>query len=240
MTTTYRQILRFNPGTGPGGDVNELHKLVMAGYRHHLTDGADAARAEAGVLFLAARPDTKSTRVAGRRAIAQAGRTGQVLVQAHVPGDWSQTTYAHDVGLGLQATPAKEVTYDFTIGDTLELRGLISVTRSHAPTKDPTTGKPGRGKKYTITDPNELSDWLSTHLARNGLDLDPMELRVEDLQRITGRRGPTATTGSVFVDCRQVQLRADVTDPAAAAAVLGEGLGRKRAYGVGLLRHRIL
>lgn len=238
--TTYRQILRFSPDSGPGRDINELHKLVMAGYRDHLTDGAEAQRAAANILFLAARPGTKPTRVQGRRTIARAGATGQVLVQAQIPGDWSQTSYASDDSLGLTATSPLEVNYDFQAGDMVELRGLISATRARAPQVDPQTGRPGRGRKYTITDPNELSQWLAARLGQAGFEVDPMELRVEDRQRMEGHRTGEATTGTVIVDCQQVQLRGVVTDPGSFREVLVEGLGRKRAYGVGLLRHRII
>lgn len=238
--TTYRHTLRFNPQSAPGTDVNELHKLVMAGYRHRLDDGAASPRAEANILFLAARPGTKPTRTGGRRVLPVAGPTGMVLVQADAPGDWTQTPYTQDRGLNLTVGEPIKVLYDFEAGDTVEVRGLISATRATAPEHDPDTGALGRGKKRTITDPNELGDWLSTRFAKLGFDVDMMDVRVEDMQRIQGHRTDPNATSKVMVDCRQVQFRGEVTDPALFQQTLAEGVGRKRAYGVGLLRHRML
>lgn len=114
-------------------------------------------------------------------------------------------------------------TVNLTAGDThqFQLRAV------------PTASRPvpaGRGRRYTPRTSDAKLEWLTRALTRRGLAV--AESQIIDQQLIAGdhRAGHRITMPAVTF---RGQLT--VTDPAAAAIAVEEGIGRGRAYGAGLL-----
>lgn len=247
MSTTYRQVLSLNPGNFVAGDVNELHKLVMAGYRDRL-DGVSTIRgedgnqlgprAQANILFAAKRRTAN-----GRRTWPlTAGSAYRLLVQADTPGDWSDTTYIQDKALALSI--GDPFTVDTTVGEgtLVEITTEVHATRRHAPKSGAGEKKTrgSRGVRYTLTHPHEVATWTEDTFARlSGVTLHRDGMQVSAPQRLTGRMVGEEQSGLVFDTCH-VTATGTVHDPDAFAAALQTGLGRSRAYGAGLIRYRPL
>lgn len=228
--TIYRHVLSFERGPATR-DVGALHRLVMSGYFHALSGGHDDARRRLNVLCLAQRPEPTQQHTYPPLA----RDTHKVLVQANTVGDWSHT----DLPMGLTASAPITVDTAINDGDLIEVQGLLNPTRADPPTKRP-DGTLTRGKRKVITDPNDVAAWFVRTLHGKGLDLNPEQVRVGAAQRLRGTREYGTSRGPLTFDVRHLRGVGKVTDAEAFTALLTEGVGRGRAYGAGLIRHRKL
>lgn len=231
MTTTlYRHILTLDR-CAAARDIGALHRLVMAGYRHALNDGEDDARQRVGALFLAQRPDPRS-----RTQYPPLARdTHKVLVQARTPGVWA-TDHGHAV---THVTEPITVDPMVAVGDRVEVQALLNPTHSQAPTPRG-DGTFIRGKRVPITDTNDVAAWFLRVMGERGLSVDPHEVRVGSPQRLRGTRTKTGSHSTLTFDVRTLRGVGTITDSDAFTAMLTDGVGRARAYGAGLIRHRKL
>lgn len=243
-TTMHRQVLTLNPRTHTGIDVGELHKLVMSAFLPNLDgagtvtlpDGTQAGpRAQANILFAALRqrPSSRATRP---RA---AGAAHKLLIQSDLPPDWSMSPFLKDRTLSVSFTDPFEVDTTIHSGDFVEITGFVNATASRAPEPqlvDRSQGRHARGRRYPLTRPSDVGAWLDRTMDRAGATLALDTVEVSEALRVSGTRGNSA----IFYDGCQITARVNVNDPDAFTRVLHEGIGRSRAYGAGLLRHRII
>lgn len=218
--TIYRQTLTL-PDCAATTDVGALHRLVMYGYRHVLNEGYPDARHRLDSLFIAQR-DTP-TRTAGEHPV-RARKATKVLVQANSVGDWSK---AEPDGI----TVSDPITTDFSLNveDRVEIRVTANPTRSLG-NHDTTT----RGRRVVLRQPNDVAAWLTRTMAKHGLALDPNTVTVGSLERLHGTR-----KGShLNFDVMALRGSGVVTDPAEFSQALVSGIGRGKAYGAGMIRHR--
>ena len=232
MTTIYRQILTFNKNTPESWDIGKLHGAVMAGYRHVLDGGHDNARQRLNSLFLAQRDLVTELDRWGKDAVypPPAARTNAVLVQASEPGDWSGA----DPRLKILASEPFRVDLDVEAGCEVEVRSLINPMKSTPPGAPDEKGERARGKKVPITRQQDVAEWFTERMSRNGLEIPPHAVTVGAVERLHGTRRGAA----LKIDVRTISAHGTVTDPEAFRQVLINGIGRGRAYGAGLLRHR--
>lgn len=123
----------------------------------------------------------------------------------------------------------------------MEITTDLHATRRHAPKhKTATRGtREARGARYTLTHPHEVADWTETTLTRAGLTLHRDGMQISNPLRLTGRKAGEKPS-PITVDTCRVTATATVTDPNAFTEALHTGIGRSRAYGAGLIRHRTL
>lgn len=236
MTNLYRCVLDINPASPVATDIGELHKLVMAGFRDRLEgvtttttpDGADVGpRAHASILFA-----TKRNRPGrGRSRPIQSGNVTRVLVQGDTAPDWSQTSYASDALLTLKARPPIAVDTTVQAGDLVEITGDFNATWAKW-----VDGK--RGQRITLTRPADIGAWLarSLDLTHDVGEVLPSGATISAPIRVTGTREGSRLMFSMSHVTAHLQVR----NPDAFTNLLVHGLGRRRAYGAGLIRHRVL
>ena len=231
--TTYRQILTLSSRSLQARDVDALHRLIMAGYRHALDGSHPDARARLNVLYLAARTPTNPYDH-NKPWPPKATPAGRVLVQANTPGDWQNTEYAHHHNLDLHVSEPITVNTTLTPGQHLQLKVTLNPTRSLPSPTNP-GAKRARGRRVPITDASEVGEWAQRVFGAHGLALDLDGTAVSAPSRLVGHK-PSGQT--VTVDVRTLTTTATVADAQAASALLVEGVGRGKAWGAGLIRHR--
>ncbi|WP_168714097.1 type I-E CRISPR-associated protein Cas6/Cse3/CasE [Streptomyces sp. A1136] len=199
-------------------DAHELHRLVMSMFRHWVTDGTPNARALMGVLHTS--------------AVDLAQRTLTLIVQSQVPPDTTAIP-GH-----MLAAPAQSriVTLTVRAGQQYLFRTTITpaVYGHHN----------GRRTRDRPTDTSRTAalTWFTQRLQPNpavdydrhpliGADAHPEDLKARQLPALTGHKPGQ----HVIVARSEIQGRLTVTDPAAFARILTQGLGRQRAYGCGLV-----
>lgn len=198
-------------------DVQELHRLVMAGFRHPRADAGSRAPRPAGVLFAARRsvplrdPDT-------RRLIA--GVPQEVLVQSPRQPDWRDLT---ERGV-LTAARVFPVRQHFDTGEPVEGRTFAN----------PIIHDRSTGRNLSRRTVQECGDWLRRQLHRNGLEVSPHHIAMTEGQSLTGMHG----NDPVKIIFREAHLTGIVTDSDKFHALLTNGFGRAKAYGCGLLLAR--
>lgn len=228
---TIRHILTINPGHKASSNINELHKLVMSGYGYALDDNDTDARATHNILFHA-----RPARIDTEHYPPRASRVEKLLVQADIPGDWTNTVYADDNTLGLHIGEPITVTHDFSDGDHIELSALLNATTSiPAPADAPLIkGRRPRGRRVPITNASDVIDWAAQQFANHGLNLDTATITVDKPVRYLGYKN----SAQFVVDARPITAHGTVTNTTALTTALTTGLGRCRPYGTGLIRHR--
>ncbi|MFJ1756209.1 type I-E CRISPR-associated protein Cas6/Cse3/CasE [Kitasatospora sp. NPDC088134] len=211
-------------------DVQELHRLVMGGFKGWVDDGSPDARAQLKALF-GWTLDLRRARLA-------------LVVQSALPGDWS------GLPRGVLAERPESLLVDrtFRAGDRVDFRAVVNPVASrrrggHLPGSGPTAGT-GRGKRVALNRPELVKNWFVRRLqpageppvgpdgvVRIGADCDPERLALRMLPRVSGRYPHQGLTLS------RAELRGTltVTDPEAFTAALGAGVGPGRAYGCGLV-----
>ncbi|MEU9033341.1 type I-E CRISPR-associated protein Cas6/Cse3/CasE [Streptomyces sp. NPDC048352] len=204
-------------------DAQELHRLVMSMFRHWVTDGQPNARALMGVLHTS--------------AVDLSQRTLTLIVQSLVPPD-TRALPRH-----MLTTPAQTriVTLTVKAGQEYLFRTTITpaVYGHH-------NGRRTRDRP-TDTSPAAALTWLTQRLQPDpavdydrhpliGADARPEHLKARKLPALAAHRPGQP----VPVARSEIQGRLTVTDPAAFARTLTQGLGRQRAYGCGLLLVQLL
>ncbi|WP_433892715.1 type I-E CRISPR-associated protein Cas6/Cse3/CasE [Streptomyces sp. CA-111067] len=198
-------------------DVQELHRLVMRGFRNPRTVTGTHSPRPAGILFAARRstplrdPDTRRL---------SAGTPEQILVQSPQPPNWS-----HLLTTGtLTAATTNPVREHYTTGDIVEAR-----TVANPVAHDRQTGRI-LGKRTA----EECGEWLRGKLHQHGLDINPQHITMSEGQSVTGMHGDHAVKFIV----RETFLTGIVTDSDKFHTLLTGGFGRAKAYGCGLLLSR--
>ncbi len=167
--------------------------------------------------------------------------TPTVLVQSATEPDWA---VLEERARYLAEAPAHknvERAYDhLTDGQTLTFRLRANVTLCTKRNADGTTGKP---RRVPLRTPEECTAWLRRKGEQHGFELVSTEassevpdLRVNPEQDVDARCGELKRTmrfGSVLFEGR---LR--ITDAGLFRTALGDGIGRGKAYGFGLLSVR--
>nr|BAJ19035.1 hypothetical protein [Streptomyces sp. SANK 62799] len=201
-------------------DCHDMHRLVMRAFRHWVPDGTPNPRQQMGILYTS--------------TADLATNTLTLLVQSRVPGDW--TTLPATTFL----TPPSTCTVDqkITQGQHYRFRTVITPSR-YGP--HPRTGAHTRHRP-TDTSPTAALEWFTARLQppghapydrfpRIGADTDPSTLTARILPRLTS----SAPQRRLRVERAEIQGVLTVTDPITFTQTLGNGVGRARAYGCGLL-----
>lgn len=208
-------------------DAQDMHRTVMSGFRGWVADGDPDARAQMGVL---------STWSVDLKASALV-----LVVQSRVPGDW-----AH-MPRGALTDKPHVITVDRTYrtGDSLTFRTVVNPTYNR-PSGPPALDRP-RGRRTAHTRPDYVRKWFvrrlqnpseprvaSDGLTRIGATTDEESLAVRMLPTVTSP-GPHKGLRIVRAEIRGTLT---ITDPAALADAMTQGIGHGRAYGCGLLLTR--
>ena len=90
----------------------------------------------------------------------------------------------------------------------------------------------GRGKRVGITRPEEAGDWLRARLEASGFVVDA-RLSVQNLPSLSLRK-PAGGHPMVFVRHRAAGV-VEISDTALATALYRGGIGKGRAFGLGML-----
>ncbi|WUH90306.1 type I-E CRISPR-associated protein Cas6/Cse3/CasE [Streptomyces sp. NBC_00433] len=198
-------------------DVQELHRLVMRGFRDPRTVTATRTPRPAGILFAARRstplrdPDTRRL---------SAGAPEAILVQSPQPPDWS-----HLLKTGaLTAATVNPVREHYNTGDTIEGRTFAN----------PVAHDRRTGRNLSRRTAQECGDWLRGKLHQQGLDLSPQHIAMSEGHSVTGMHG----SDPVKFIFREMFVTGTVTDVHKFHALLAGGFGRAKAYGCGLLLTR--
>ncbi|MDX3540350.1 type I-E CRISPR-associated protein Cas6/Cse3/CasE [Streptomyces sp. MB09-01] len=199
-------------------DAHELHRLVMSMFRHWVTEGEPNARALMGVLHTSA-VDFKQ-------------RTLTLIVQSQVPPD-TDALPRH-----MLAAPAHSRIVSLTVKAGQQYLFRTTVT--------PAVYGHHKGRhtrdRPTDTSPTAALTWFTQRLQPHpavdydrhpliGADARPEDLKARQLPALAGHKPGQ----HVIVARSEIQGRLTITDPAAFARTLTQGLGRQRAYGCGLL-----
>lgn len=229
--STYRHVITLNSAHATAKDINELHKLVMAGYLHAVSNTPDA-RSALNILF-----HTQPATIDAKTYPPRATNMHKLLVQADVPGDWTNTPYAADRILGLHVGPAIPVDNAVKVGSTVEITAHLNATRTTSDRSSPR----GRGRRHAITKADDVIDWADRTFAGRGLDLDRSTITVGKPLRYVGHKRSQSASSKltqIIVDGRPITATGVVTDPEALRNAFVAGVGHGRAYGTGLIRHR--
>ncbi|MFI1203482.1 type I-E CRISPR-associated protein Cas6/Cse3/CasE [Streptomyces sp. NPDC020883] len=198
-------------------DPHEMHRTVMAAFRHWVPEGTPDARAQMGVLHTYATNLKTSTLT--------------LIVQSRVPGDWTMLPRN-----AFTATPEiSNIHVPVTEGERHRFRVVVNPAR-YTPGRQRTHNQPGNAT------PHRALEWFTARLQqegqpdynrwpRIGADADPSELNARTLSTLTSH---TSHAG-MRVNRAEITGNLTVTDPPAYVRTLTQGLGRSRAYGCGLL-----
>jgi CRISPR system Cascade subunit CasE len=215
-TTIHVTQLRVNPRHKrvrlAHTDLDSLHRLVMAGYHGIVPQGTTEVRRTLGVLYAAKRE--QATRHGG---ILEGGDLKGILVHSHVQPHWQDLV---DSG----AIVIEQVTVNrrtWALDDTVEIRTWVNpvVTSHHSKTR------------RAISAPNDAADWMRAAMTRNGCRIHDETLQVYETRRLSSI-GPQRR---FTVLLRPYQFTATITEPAAFARAVLDGVGKAKAYGAGLL-----
>lgn len=222
-----RHVLTLNPRHATAKDIGELHRLVMAGYPSDLSE--TSPRQELNILFLPRAETLDTARFPNRvRGVKK------ILVQADIAGDWKETSYYRDRVLGLEVSDPINVTRDYTTGDRIEINALANATHS-IPSRPAAPGeRRQRGRAVPIPTAEGVIDWTVRVFAQRGLDVDRTTVAVGKPLRHMGYKNDH----QIVIDGRPITAQGTVADPNLLTHALITGIGKGRAYGAGLIRHR--
>ncbi|MEV7869164.1 type I-E CRISPR-associated protein Cas6/Cse3/CasE [Streptomyces sp. NPDC088124] len=195
-------------------NVNRLHQLVLAGFRHPDLSTTVPTERPRFVLYAAdrgpARPHTE------RHQVASPPKA--VVVQSPDQPDWRPLL---DSGRLTQAN-VFPVDYEYELGQQVDIKIIANPSY-----RDTTTRR-----RLALTTVAECGAWLSRRLAGQGVDVAPHHIQVGTRERITGvKDGNHAIT----VISRMFRARGTVQSPETFHQALAQGLGPSKAYGCGLL-----
>lgn len=198
-------------------DVQELHRMVMRGFREPHTHAMPSNSRPSGILFAARR--SAPLRDPGTRHLI-AGAPQEVLVQSPRQPVWN-----HLVQVGaLTAARVVHVQQHFDAGDAVECRTFAN----------PVVHDRRTGRILSRRTTEECGEWLRRQLNRHGLEVDPQHIAMGEGQRLTGMHGDDP----VKVIVRELFMTGIITDTCKFHALLARGFGRAKAYGCGLLLAR--
>ncbi|WP_031075063.1 type I-E CRISPR-associated protein Cas6/Cse3/CasE [Streptomyces sp. NRRL WC-3742] len=204
-------------------DAQDMHRLVMGGFRGWVEDGERDPRAQMGIL---------STWSVDLRS-----DTLLLVVQSKVTPDWSfipREAFTRRIEtIGVDQPLCK--------GDGFTFRTVLSALTSRP------DGRPGarRSPKHPAVRPDQVRDWLmkrsqptvdapgptaDSGVRLLGAEIDPRSLAVRMLPPVTSRHH-----AGLKITRSEVRGHLAVTDPEALHRTLTDGLGSARAYGCGLL-----
>lgn len=200
-------------------DPQEMHRMVMRAFRHWVPDGQPDARAHMGILHT--------------YAANLATQTLTLIIQSRVPGDW------HTLPSTALTAPPDTQTIDLTLreGDDYRFRTVVNPARY----------QPGKVERSTRDRPADAAppralEWFTARLQPHGTpnydrfrkigaDSDSTTLKASPLPSLTSK---TAHIG-MRINRAEIRGQLTITDPAAFAQTLAQGMGRSRAFGCGLL-----
>ena len=198
-------------------DPHEMHRTVMAAFRHWVPDGAPDPRAQMGVLY------TYSANLKTN--------TLTLVVQSRVAGDWTALPQA----ACLAPPDTRDIDLHISTGQRHRFRVVVNPAR-YAPGRQRTRNQPSNAA------PKQALEWFAARLQppghpdfdrwpRIGADADPTELTALTLPTLSS----TSAHHGMTVNRSQITGHLTVTDPRKFTATLEQGLGRSRAHGCGLL-----
>ncbi|MEV6973739.1 type I-E CRISPR-associated protein Cas6/Cse3/CasE [Kitasatospora sp. NPDC093806] len=202
-------------------DAQDMHRLVMSGFRGWVEDGQRDARAQLGVL--------------STWSVDLRGNTLLVVVQSKVGPDWS-----HLPGEALTAkVETLGVDQPLRTGDRFGFRAVLAPLTARRDLKNPERGT----RKLPQARPEHVRDWLLKRsqptgdepaapngVRRIGAAFDPESLAIRMLPAVTSRHH-----AGLKITRSEIRGQLTVTDPDAFHATLADGLGSGRAYSCGLL-----
>ncbi|MGC5365688.1 type I-E CRISPR-associated protein Cas6/Cse3/CasE [Streptomyces sp. DT24] len=198
-------------------DVQELHRLVMRGFRAPHTVTATRTPRPAGILFAARR--STPLRDPGTRRLS-AGAPEEILVQSPQQPHWSHLLKAG----ALTAATTIPVRQHYNTGDIIEGRTFAN----------PVAHDRRTGRNLSRRTAQECGEWLRGKLHQQGLDISPQRITMGEGQSVTGMHGDDP----VKIILREMFMTGIVTDSDKFHALLAGGFGRAKAYGCGLLLTR--
>ncbi|GAB2713777.1 type I-E CRISPR-associated protein Cas6/Cse3/CasE [Kitasatospora kifunensis] len=206
-------------------DAQQMHRLVMSGFRGWVPDGERDARAQLGVL---------STWTLDLKADILL-----VVVQSRVKPDWSGIP---DTAL---RTPidVQQIDQPIRRGDTYGFRTVVSPMSSRRDLKQKNEVVI---KKLPHNRPDQVRAWFKDRLQpegepaavtngtrKLGADTDPATTAIRMLPPVT-----TDAHQGLKITRAEIKGTLTVTDPEAFLGVLTQGLGPARAYSCGLVLTR--
>jgi len=194
-------------------DINRLHQVVMKG----LPMSSKANPGRHNLLFATARRPGRRT---GDRPFMTAGAPYKILAQAPFPLNWSSLLSKKII------TNVQEVQVEQTWAKGMRCRIRAELYPSRV--IGGVGQDSGRRRRYTTS--HEQGAWLRRKMAAAGAHIEPHDIVIGEPENLTS---PSARgvqfMASVFT------ADATVTDPAAFVACLTQGVGKGRAYGLGLV-----
>jgi CRISPR system Cascade subunit CasE len=207
-------------------DPQVMHRTVMSGFYGWTEPGSRDHRAQMGVLSL--------------WTLDLRNRTLLLVVQSQVQPDWSSIP-SGALTDGIVTLP---VDMPIRAGDEFTFRTVVNPTRDREIWKDTPQGRERARLRLADTTPRHARAWFAERLQPPGADpVGRAGIRrigaTGDPETMAVRILPKLTFGTTHHGARlgQAELRGTltVTDPAAFARALTEGIGRGRAYSSGLL-----
>ncbi|MFE2728564.1 type I-E CRISPR-associated protein Cas6/Cse3/CasE [Kitasatospora sp. NPDC059327] len=202
-------------------DAQDMHRLVMSGFRGWVEDGQPDARAQMGILSTW-NVDLKTN-------------TLLLVVQSKITPDWSLiprdalTTRIETIGVD---QPLRK-------GDEFTFRTVVNALVARGDPKIPG----GRSRKLPAARPDHVRDWLVKRTQPSpdgittgsgarfiGAEIDPGSLAVRILPPVT-----SSHHAGLKINRAEARGRLLVADPDAFHTTLREGIGSARAYGCGLV-----
>lgn len=195
-------------------DAQAMHRLVLGGFTDAMTPDMTSPREHLGVLH-AIDPRTDGTVIA--------------IVQSQARPDWSSTPGVLRVDIHVDP-----LTYQ--AGQQVAFQVRVNPTTSH---KSGPAGYTQRGRRKPLGRPEEQQAWVIDRLTRHGARVDHVDLgNPVDLtsaaKNLPPERRPRPDAVFALTTIR-AQGALTVTDPAAFAQLVRDGLGRGKAYGCGLI-----
>lgn len=199
-------------------DAQEMHRTVMSGFRGWVDNGSSDARAQMGVLSTWALDLKDATLI--------------LVVQSKVAANWG-----HLPKSVLREAP-RRITVDrtFHTGDIVGFRSVVNPTYSKPRTAPDQQNL--RGWRVAHTNPDGVRKWCGRRFGDGngsvGGTANPETISVRMLPTVSS---PASHKG---LKIARAELRGSltVTDPAAFATALSDGLGHARAYSCGLILTR--
>ncbi len=208
-------------------DAQQMHRTVMSGFRGWVADGDTEARSQMGIL---------STWSVDLRANALV-----IVVQARVPADWT--------GIPQRALTARPKTIN--VQQTIRTGAHFNLRTVICPNSDQAVGisdgsVPRKFRRRSANTPDGARQWFTDRLQKPGQDATgPNGLRrigiTTDLTTLGVRMLPPAVSDhhkNLRITRAELKGTVTVTDPRAFTHALTHGIGRSRAYSVGLLLAR--
>lgn len=210
-------------------DPHAMHRTVMSGFYGWVEPDARDARAQMGILH------TWSLDLRNNALL--------LIVQSRIQPDWSSIP-----GNALAEKPTS-LTVDQIIrrGDTVSFRAIVNPARHRAIAVDTPKGREIQNKRVADNTPQHARRWFADRLQAEGADrtgpggvrrigatCNPERLDVKILPKLTF---PDRQRG-MKLGRAEIRGALTVTEPTAFAEALSDGIGKARAYGVGLILTR--